>query len=121
MQGSKSEVAGFCDTQRRLNGFQVSHFADQHHVWIFTKCSAQCVTKAFRISMQFTLVDHAVLVHVDEFDRVLNRQDMVVTLGVDFVDHRREGRGLTRARRAGDKNQTRGFSHSLATTGGNPS
>ena len=43
MQRAESKVAGFRDAQRRFNGFQVAHFADEHHVRIFTKRGAQSV------------------------------------------------------------------------------
>ena len=45
VQRAESQVAGFSDTQRRLDGFQVAHFADQHHVRIFTEGGAQSVGK----------------------------------------------------------------------------
>ena len=92
MQSSKREVAGFCNSQRRLDGFQISHFADQHHVWVFTEGGAKGVAEALGISVQLALVDHTILVHVDEFDRVLNRKNVVVTLGIDFVNHGRQRR-----------------------------
>ena len=88
MQRSERQVSGFCNSQRRFDGFQISHFSDQHNIRIFTEGCAQSVTKALGVSMQFPLVDHAVLVHVNEFDRVLDGKDVIVPLGIDFVDHR---------------------------------
>jgi len=34
-------VAGFSRVERRANGFQVAHFADQDHVRILTQTGAQ--------------------------------------------------------------------------------
>ena len=94
MQSGEGEVASFRDSQRRLDGFEVTHFADQHHVRVFTKGGAQGVGKALGVGVQFALVDHAVLVHVHELDRVLDGEDVFVTLGIDLVDHGRQGGGL---------------------------
>ena len=105
MQRAEGEVAGFRDTQRGFDGFKVAHFADQHHVRVFTKRGAQCVGKAFGVRVQFALVDHAVLVHVHEFDRVLDGEDVVVALGIDLVDHGRERGGFARTRWSRDQHQ----------------
>ena len=105
MQRAESQVAGFGDAQRRLDGFEVAHFADQHHVRVFTKRGAQSVGKALGVGVQFALVDHAVLVHVHELDRVLDGEDVFVALGVDLVDHGRQRRRLARSGRPGDQHQ----------------
>ena len=42
---------------------------------------------------------------MDKFYRVLDGDDVIVALGIDFVDHRGKCRRLARARRTGDKNQ----------------
>jgi hypothetical protein len=44
-------------------------------------------------------------VAVEELDRVLHGHDVLVALGVDQVDHRRERRRLARAGRAGHEHQ----------------
>jgi hypothetical protein len=38
----------------------------------------------------FALVDEAALVRVHELDRILDGEDVIVTLLVDLVDHRRQ-------------------------------
>ena len=105
VQRTERQVAGFCDAQRRLDGFQIAHFADQHHIRIFTKSGAQRVGKTLGIGVQFTLVDHAILVHVHEFDRILNGENVIVPLAVDLVDHGRQRRRFARARRPGHQHQ----------------
>src|SRR5208282_301841 len=99
VQSAEGEVAGFGDTQRRLDGFQVAHFADQHHVRVFTKSGAQGIGKTLGVRMHFALIDQAVLVHVHELDRVLDGEDVFVALGIDLVDHGRQRGGFARARR----------------------
>src|SRR6266702_4514201 len=63
-------------------------------------CSAQRVGEALSVRMQLALVDHAVLVHVDELNRILDGKNVVMALGVDFVDHGRQGGRFTRSCRA---------------------
>ena len=61
--------------------------------------------KLFVSAVNFTLIDQAVLVRMDVLDRVLDRQNVVVTLGIDLVEHRGERRGLAAAGRAGDQHE----------------
>ena len=106
VQRAERKVAGFCDAQRRFDGFQIAHFADQHHVRVFTEGGAQRVGKALGVGMQLALVHHAILVHVHELDRVLDGEDVVVALGVDLVDHGRQRGGLARSGRARHQHQS---------------
>ena len=105
VQRAERKVAGFGDPQRRLDGFQIAHFADQHHVGIFTKRGAQRVGEGLGVGMQLALIHHAVLVHVHEFDRILDGEDVIVPFGVDLVDHRCQRGGLARASRSGHQHQ----------------
>src|SRR5262249_2341577 len=106
VQGTEGQVAGFRDTQRRLDCFQVAHFADQYHIWIFTKRSAQCIAEALRVGVQLALVDHAILVHVYEFDRIFNGQNVVMALAIDLVDHGGKRRGLARSSWSSDQHES---------------
>ena len=105
VQRAEGQVAGFGDAQRGFDGFQVAHFADQHHVRVFTKGGAQRVGKALGVGVHFALVDQAVLVHVHEFDRILDGEDVFVALGVDLVDHGRQRGGFAGAGRPGHQHQ----------------
>ena len=114
MQCAEGEVAGFRDAQRGFDGFQIAHFADQHHVRVFTKRGAQGVGEALGVRVQFALVHHAVLVHVHELDRVLDGEDVFVALGVDLVDHGRQGRGFAGTGRPRHQHQAARFVAQLA-------
>ena len=61
--------------------------------------------EARRVGAELALVDDALLVRVQELDRVLDREDVLLARLVDLVDHRRERRGLARAGRAGDEHE----------------
>jgi len=51
------------------------------------------------------MVHQAAFAFVDEFDRVLDGDDMVVTVLIRVVEHRREGRGLAGTGRTGHHHQ----------------
>ena len=109
MQRPEGQVTGFGDTQRRFNGLKVTHFADQHYIGIFTKRGSQSTGEAFGVGVQFALIDYTILVHVNELDRILNGEDMVVPFGIDLVNHRGQRGGLTRACGTRNQHQTAGL------------
>ncbi len=57
------------------------------------------------VGAQLALVDDAVLVPVQELDRVLDGEDVLLARLVDLVDHRCQRGGLARARRAGHEHE----------------
>ena len=61
--------------------------------------------KRRRVGADLALVDDAVLVAVDELDRIFHRDDVAGPLLVDLVDHRGERRRLAGAGRAGHQHQ----------------
>ena len=62
-----------------------------------------------RIGVNLSLVDQAAFVIVQKLDRIFDRQDVLVTISIDLVDHGRERRRLAGAGWASDKNQTARF------------
>jgi hypothetical protein len=105
VQGPEADVAGLGDHQRRLDGFEISHLAHQHHVRILAEDVLQRGLEAAGVRPHLALVDEAVLVRVEVLDRVLDRHDVLVTIGVDLVDDAGEGGALPRAGGAGDQHQ----------------
>ena len=61
--------------------------------------------KRLRVEPDLALVDDAAVVGVQDLDRVLDRDDVLLPRAVDVVDHRRERRRLARAGRAGDEHE----------------
>ena len=80
VQRPERQVARLGDAQRRLDRLEVAHLADQHDVGILAQRRAQRAREALRVAVHLALVDEAALVLVDELDRVLDRQDVVVPL-----------------------------------------
>ena len=71
-----------------------------------SRSAARSATReAVRVAVHLALVDQAALVLVDVLDRVLDREDVLVALGVDLVDHRGQRRRLAAAGRAGDQHE----------------
>ena len=78
---------------------EIAHLADEDDVRILAQRGAQRVAEAVGVAVHFALVHQAVLVLVDVLDRILDRQDVLVPLGVDLVQHRRQRRRLAAAGR----------------------
>ncbi len=105
VQGGEDEVAGLGGGQRRGDRLQVAHLADQDHVGVLAQRRPQAEREVRRVGADLALVDDRAFVAMQELDRVLDREDVVLALGVDHVEHRRQGRRLARAGRAGDQDE----------------
>ena len=105
MQGAEYQVAGLRRGQGQADGLQVAHLADQDDVRVLPQRRAQRFAEAEGVAMHLALVDQALLRFVDEFDRVLDGEDVVVLGVVQVVEHRRQGGGLARTGRPGDQYQ----------------
>ena len=114
VQGGEDEVAGLGRGQRGGDRLQVAHLADQDHVGVLAQRRTQTEREVGRIGADLALVDDRALVLVQELDRVLDREDVVLVLGVDHVEHRRQRRRLARAGRAGDQHEAARLGGQLA-------
>ncbi len=83
--------------QRGLHRFLVANLAHQNHVGGGAHRAAQRPGEGFRVETHFALVDDGLLIRVQEFDRILDREDVVRGGLVAVVDHRRQGRRLAGA------------------------
>ena len=84
---------------------QVAHLADEDHVGVLAERRAEALGERRRVLADLALVDDAGPVPVQELDRVLDREDVLVAGVVDVVEQRRERRRLARAGRAGDEHE----------------
>ena len=103
VQRGEDEVAGLGRGQGRADRLHVAHLADEDHVGVLAQRGLQAEREGRRVRPQLALVDDALLVVVQELDRVLDREDVLVARLVDLVDDRGERRRLARARRARDE------------------
>ena len=91
--------------QRGLRRLGVAELADQDRVGILPKHAAERLAEALGVEPDLALVDDAAAVGMEDLDRILDRDDVLVACPVDVVEHRREGRRLARAGRARDEHE----------------
>jgi hypothetical protein len=72
------------------------------------------------VRADFALVHDALLVVMDVFDRVFDRDDVALALVVDEIDHRGQGRRLAAARRAADEHEALLLAAEVLHRGGQP-
>src|SRR5665647_889674 len=69
--------------------------------------------EALGVRAHLALIDHALLVPVEELDGVLDRHDVLFARLVDLVDHRRQCGGLARPRGPRDDDEAARFAREL--------
>ena len=113
VQGREHEVAGLGRGQRGRDRLEVAHLAHEDHVGVLAKGCLQAEREALCVVADLALVDHALLVAVQELDRVLDREDVLLALLVDLVDHRRQRRGLAGSGRTRHEHEATRLLHHL--------
>ena len=101
----EDEVAGLGGGQGRRHRLEVAHLAYEDHVRVLAEGGLEPLGEGGRVGSELALVDDALLVAVQELDRVLDREDVLVALLVDPVDHRGERRRLTGPGRPGNEHE----------------
>ena len=84
---------------------EVAHLADEDHVGVLPERRAERLREGGRVGADLALVDDAAPVPVEELDRILDREDVLVPGLVDPVEERGERRRLAGAGRAGDEDE----------------
>jgi hypothetical protein len=113
VQSGEDEVAGLGRGNGGRDRLEVAHLAEEDHVRVLAKRTAQGVGEADGVGPDLALIDDASLVAVQELDRVLDGHDVVVASSVDLVDHGRESRRLTGARGTGYEDEAARFLRKL--------
>ncbi len=78
VQRAEHDVARFGGGDRRLNRFEVAHFAHEDHVGVHPQGTPEGLGEARHIDADFPLVHRAHLVLVVVLDRVFERDDVLV-------------------------------------------
>ena len=71
-------MAGFGGFERNLSCFKISHLTNQDHLRRLAQGRPQRRRKIFGVVADFALIDRRVLVSMQIFDRVLDRDDVIV-------------------------------------------
>ena len=77
VQRREDEVAGLSGGQRGRDRLEVAHLADEDHVGVLAQRGAQREGEGRGVGAELALVDHALLVRVQELDRVLDGHDVL--------------------------------------------
>ena len=77
VQGGEDQVAGLGGGQRHGDRLEVTHLADQDDVRVLAQHVLERVGERVRVLADLALVDQALLVPVQELDRVLDGHDVV--------------------------------------------
>src|SRR5829696_8186832 len=105
VQRPEDEVPGLCRRHGERDGLEVAHLPNEYHVRILPQDMLESLGEALGVLVDLALVDDALLVLVQELDRVLNAHDVLVPSSIDLVDHGGEGGRFAASRRACDKDE----------------
>ena len=89
---------------RGFERFAVAHFPDEHHVRVFADGVLHPDFEVANVLADFALVDQALFFGEHKLDRVFERQNVLVVVFVDPVEHRRDRRRLPGTGNAGEQN-----------------
>ena len=105
VQGREDELPGLGSGQRRLDGLEIPHLAQQNDVRRLPQRRAQGLGVAQSVVGDLALAHDALVVGVEELDRVLDGDDVALSGLVNPVDDTGEGGRLAAPRRAGDEDK----------------
>ena len=114
VQRRHDEVAGLGCGQGGADRLGVAHLADEDDVGVLAHRGAQRDREVGRVVTHLALGDDRLLVRVQDLDRVLDRDDVDLLVGVDEVDQRGQGRRLAGAGGARDEHEATGLERELA-------
>ena len=95
VQGGQTEVAGFREGNGLVHGFRGPDLADQNHVRCLTQGVLQRHIEGLGINAHLALGDDTALMLMDEFDGVLNGNNVTLRVLVAVPDHGGQRGGLT--------------------------
>ena len=118
VERAKHHVARLGRRDRRLDRFEIAKLAHEDHVGVLPQRAAEGLGEARHVVADLALVHRALLRLVVKLDRIFDRDDVVVVVGVDVVDQAGERGRFAGARRARhEKQPARPADHLLADFG----
>ena len=80
MKRAERQMARLRDGERGGDGLEVAHLADEHDVRVLAEDVLERDLEGMRVGEDLALIHQALLVVVEELDRVLDRHDVVLAL-----------------------------------------
>ena len=108
VESAEDQVTGFGGGDGGFDRLEVTHFAHEDDIGILAEGAADRLGKAGDVDMNFPLGDDAFFVGMIVLDRVLDRDDVGLSVLVDPVHHGGEGGGFSRSGGTGDQDQAAG-------------
>ena len=105
VQRAHDEHAHLGGRHRDAHRLEVAELADEDRVGVLAQGRVQGVREARAVNADLALAHEAQLALMHELDRVLDREDVALDLGVDRVDDGGQRRRFAGAGLAGDENE----------------
>ena len=105
MQRAEDQMPRAGGGQGQFDRFQIAQFADQNDVRVLAQRPAQGRGKRLGVQAHFAMIDQAAFAFVNEFDRVLDSNDMVLAVLVGVIHNGRQRGGFARPGRPGHHHQ----------------
>lgn len=105
VEGSEDEHSGLGGGEGEGDGFEVAHFSDEDDFGVLAQRGSEAVGKGGGVGGDFPLGDDAFFVAVDEFDGLLDGDDVLVVVAIDVVDEGGKGGRFSGASGAGDEDE----------------
>ena len=109
VNGAEDQVARFRCAQGNSDGVTIAHFTDENHFGRLPQRRAQAVGKAVKIRSQFALIESGQFMRMDEFDGILESNDVDGPGAVNLIEDRSQSGRFAGASRASDEHQARFF------------
>ena len=94
VQGAKHQVTGLGGLEGGGQGLRVADLADQDHIGVFAQGRPQGVVKLAGVLPHLAVTHQRLTAFMHELHRILDREDVAGHVGVDPVDHCRQGGAL---------------------------
>ena len=105
VQSREHQVTCFSCRQGGGDGFDIAHLTDEDHIGVLAHSRTHSRGEIIGINADFTLINHGLLVMVNDFNGIFNGHDVDFTVFIDVIDHSGHRGGLARTRRASDQDQ----------------
>ena len=109
MQRRENEVSGLGGRHGGTDGFKIAQLTQKHDIRVLTEHCPKRLRETLRIPADLPLIDDAPILTVDEFDRILDGQDVLIVIMVDKIDDGRQSGRFPVSHRPGHQDKPLGI------------